>query len=394
MPVTLSPADPALSQPAVATAARNAIAAGIRYAVNHRATVIDLPLDPGLPAAGTSGAAAAAGGSPAERSAVSYALSRNVVLVAPAGDNGAAADAADYPAAYAGVIAVGGVSPAFVTAAWSSHQSYVTLTAAGAGVVAAASSGGSVTMNSTTAASAVVSGIAALLRSRYPALTAAQIRQVLTGTAVRRHGLTAGSGAGTVNADRAMTAAAALATPPADRAGAGAQPLAPAAAGSGAPEGLGSEIVRAGDVSGALLVLLLLIIALYAAVGRRRRRPGTELALTTGWTQRQAQSRYPQAAGADADRMVEVFTAPAPAPELVAGLPGPLCPVASTTPTTACSPRPRSGPMAARRQSGRASEPGTAPTPAGRSRTGQHHVRLAGARLSPGPRPGNRHRPR
>ena len=316
MPVTLSPADPELSQPAVATAARSAIAAGIRYAVNHGATVIDLPLDPGLPAAaGTAAAASAAGGSPAERSAVSYALSRNVVLVAPAGDDGARSDAADYPAAYAGVIAVGAVNPAFVTAAWSSHQSYVTLTAAGAGVVAAASSGGPVTMNSTTAASAVVSGVAALLRSRYPALSAAQIRQVLTTTAVHRHGLTAGSGSGTVNADMAMTAAATLATPPADRAGAGAQPLAPAAAGSGGPEGVGSEIVRAGEVSGALLLVLLLIIALYAAVGRRRRRPGTELALTTGWTQRQAQSRYPQATGTDTDRMVEVFTAPVPAPD-------------------------------------------------------------------------------
>src|SRR6202042_3104546 len=70
-----------------------AIAAGIRDAVSHGAGVIALPLDPGTlgPAAG--GDPAAAGGGAAERAAVSYALARDVVLVAPAGDNGAGTDA-------------------------------------------------------------------------------------------------------------------------------------------------------------------------------------------------------------------------------------------------------------------------------------------------------------
>ena len=64
------------------------------------------------------------------------------MLVAPAGDDETAGDAPNYPAAYHGVIAVGAFDSAFNKAAWSSHQSYVTLTAAGAGVLAAASAGG------------------------------------------------------------------------------------------------------------------------------------------------------------------------------------------------------------------------------------------------------------
>ncbi len=138
VPVTLPADDPELTQASVAAAIPAAIAAGINYAVKHGATVIDLPLDPGQPgAAGTGGASAAAGGSAAEQAAVKNALAHNVVLVAPAGDDGATTNAANYPAAYPGVIAVGAFDSAFNKAPWSSHQSYVTLTAAGRNVMAA-----------------------------------------------------------------------------------------------------------------------------------------------------------------------------------------------------------------------------------------------------------------
>ena len=117
IPVTLPADDPELSQSAIAAAIPDAIAAGIRYAVRHGATVIDLPIDPGQPgSSGTGGAPAAAGGSPAEKSAISYALARDVILVAPAGDDGTASDAPNYPAAYHGVIAVGAFNSAFIKA--------------------------------------------------------------------------------------------------------------------------------------------------------------------------------------------------------------------------------------------------------------------------------------
>jgi hypothetical protein len=317
VPVTLPADDPELSQASVAAAIPAAIAAGINYAVKHGATVIDLPLDPGQPgAAGTGGASAAAGGSAAEQAAVKNALAHNVVLVAPAGDDGATTDAANYPAAYPGVIAVGAFDSAFNKAPWSSHQSYVTLTAAGRNVMAADAAGGYQAMNSTGAASAIVSGVAALVRSRYPALSAAQVKQALTSSTLYRRagGLADGSGYGAVDADKALQAAARLATPIASPAGKGAQPLvAPASvAAPSSTAGIAHQVIRAGEVAGALLLILLLLIAVYALTGRRRtsRLP----AITAEWTPRQAQSRYPQASAGDADRMLELFSTPGPEP--------------------------------------------------------------------------------
>lgn len=316
--VTLPPDDPQLYDTS-AGAIPSAIAAGIRYAVSHGASVIDLPIDPGQPnSAGFGGAAAAAGGSAAEQSAVSYALAHNVVLVAPAGDDALTTDAPNYPAAYPGVIAVGAFDSAFDKAPWTSRQSYVTLTAAGVGVTAASSAGGYETMNSTSAASAVVAGIVALIRSRYPNLSVADVRTALITTTMyhRADGLTDGSGYGAVNAAPALGAAAALATPAKDRAGAGAQPaatLSPAAAGAGAPR-LGPQIVRAGEISAGVLVLLLLAVIGYAVA--RRRRPSSLPALAAEWTAGQTQSRYPHAVvtATDADRMLELFATPTAAP--------------------------------------------------------------------------------
>jgi subtilisin family serine protease len=319
--VTLPANDPELSQSSVAAAIPDAIAAGIRYAVSHGATVIDLPIDPGQPgSSGTGGAPAAAHGSLEEQEAVSYALAHNVVLVAPAGDDGTASDAANYPAAYDGVIAVGAFNSAFMKAPWSSHQSYVTVTAAGEGVVAATNSGGDQVVNSTSAASAIVAGVAALIRARYPSLSVDQVRTAITSSTVFRPagGLADGSGYGTVNADKALTAAASLVTAPARRAGSGARPrLAPAAIPAASTESLGSQLLRAAEISGGLLLVLLLLIAVYAATGRRRRAVRQPV-VTAQWANRRGQSRYPQAAPADADRMLDVFTAPVPEPERAA----------------------------------------------------------------------------
>ena len=319
--VTLPPNDPQLAQSTVAASLPGAIAAGIRYAVNHGATVIDLPIDPGqADSSGTAGATAAAGGSAAERDAVNFALAHKVVLVAPAGDNEATGDARNYPAAYPGVIAVGAFGSSFTKAPWSSHQSYVTLTAPGAGVIAADNSGGYQALNSTNAASAVVTGVAALIRSRYPSLTPAEVRQVLiTTTTYRRAGKPAnGSGYGAVDAGQAMTAAATLAAPAGRRSAAGALPrevpaALPAPASS---QGIGAQILRAAEISGGVLLLLLLLIAAYVLIGRRR--PGGRPVLAAEWTQRHLQSRYPHAGGSDADRMLEFFASPAPPPLLEA----------------------------------------------------------------------------
>lgn len=316
VPVTVPADDWQLGQPAVA-AIPAAIAAGIKYAVNNGASVIDLPADPGQPnSAGVGGAPAAAGGSAAEQAAVTYALAHNVVLVAPAGDDALTTNAANYPAAYPGVIAVGAFDSAFDKAPWTSHRSYVTLTAAGAGVMAVTNVGGYQPMNSTAAASAVVAGVVALIRSRYPGLSVADIRKALTTTTLygRPSGLSDGSGYGALNAAKAFSAAAALGTPAKAQAGAGAQPRVtsrPAAAGTGG-QSLTSQILRAGEISAAVLLLLLLAATGYALAGRRRRRrPGRlPAAMAAQWTAGHTQSRYPHAPLTDADRILEVFTAP------------------------------------------------------------------------------------
>src|ERR1700677_118206 len=133
--VTLEYNDPLNATTAITQRLPQAIADGIVYAANHGAKVIDLPLDPGT--FGLAGDGAAAGGSPAELSAVRYALSKGAVLVAPAGDNGETWDQVNYPAAYPGVVAVGAVSRDGQLASFSSSHSYVTLTAPGAELMTA-----------------------------------------------------------------------------------------------------------------------------------------------------------------------------------------------------------------------------------------------------------------
>ena len=195
----------------------SAIAEGIRYATDHGAKVIDLPLDPSTLAsdgAATGGLAAAAGGSAAERSAISYALSKGAVLIAPAGDNGADGDTSSFPASYPGVIAVGAVDQHSNRASFSTRQSYVAMTAPGVDVTTASRPSGYRTMSTTDAASAMATGVAALIRARYPSLSSTQVRQaLLKGSAAPPATGTAGDGAGTVDALRAVQAAAAIATP-------------------------------------------------------------------------------------------------------------------------------------------------------------------------------------
>ena len=114
------------------------IAEGIRYAADHGARIIDLPLDPGTLGLTGNGDPAAAGGSPAERAAVADALSKGIVLVAPAGDDGQGPGIVNYPAAYPGVIAVGAIDRAGHLASFSSTRSRASLTAPGVSLASAA----------------------------------------------------------------------------------------------------------------------------------------------------------------------------------------------------------------------------------------------------------------
>ena len=262
--VTLEANDPNLNASA-ASALPAAIANGIRYAVSHGAQVIDLPLDP-APFAGLT-----PGGSTAERAAVAYALSKNVVLVAPGGDGGAGTDPVNYPAAYPGVISVGAFNQSFTKAPFTSHQPYVTLTAPGNGVEAAAPAG-YLTLHSTSAASAVVAGIAALIRAQFPTLSPAQVTSALTQSTVFRPpgGQKDGSGFGTADAQAAMLQAAHINAAVPAHSGSGAAVVAP----SSPPVHVRSAGIWGTLRYAAFGLAALLLLALFGIIlnGRARRR--------------------------------------------------------------------------------------------------------------------------
>jgi serine protease len=280
--VTLEYNDPLNSDAAITRRLPAAIAAGIRYAVAHGAGVIALPLDPGTLGPAASGDPAAAGGSAAERAAVSYALGRGVVLIAPAGDNGASTRTVNYPAAYPGVVAVGATAKNAGLTSFTAARAYVALTAPGSGLTTAAPGGGYDSLASTDMSSALTAGVAALIRSRFPLLTPVQVVQALVrGAAAKpRAHLAPGTGHGALDAAGAVTAAAAIAAAhpaPAHSA----PPAQPTPAGRPATQHATARATGMGILAGsvlrdAVIAACVLIAALAGALavtgGRRRRR--------------------------------------------------------------------------------------------------------------------------
>ncbi|WP_066951182.1 S8 family peptidase [Microtetraspora fusca] len=197
--VTLDGDDPRWTG-AAHTACRDAVARGIRYAVDHGAQVISMSLG---------GGSGAYRGSPAEERAVRYALSRQVVLIASSGNDGAGANRRNFPAAYPGVIAVGAVDRALRPAPFSNRQRYLSLVAPGTEIVSARGGHSYVTADGTSPAAALVSGVAALVRSRYPDLPARDVRRALQRGASPQPpgGHDDAYGAGMANARRAIEAA-------------------------------------------------------------------------------------------------------------------------------------------------------------------------------------------
>jgi subtilisin family serine protease len=122
---------------------------------------------------------------PRVRRAVAGALDRGVVVVAAAGNGGAAGQGnpTPYPAAYPGVIGVGAVTAAGVRAGFSQHGRYVDLVAAGESVTVAALRSGHTVQQGTSFAAPFVSATAALLVQRFPGLSPAQVQRRLVATA-------------------------------------------------------------------------------------------------------------------------------------------------------------------------------------------------------------------
>jgi subtilisin family serine protease len=310
--VTLEFNDPLASDQALSQRLPDAIADGIRYAVDHGARVIDLPLDPGTLGLTDAGDPAAAGGSTAERAAVAAALAKDVVLVAPAGDDGQGSEIVNYPAAYRGVIAVGATDRAGQLASFSSARSHAALAAPGVDLEVATPPDGYDQISSTSTASGIVAGVAALILARFPRLTVAQVTQALIeSTAATANGTSlpplpaspaAGTGYGTVDAARAVAMAALIAAenqprPPATRPVRVHKPVrrpvaAPQQPGTSA---LAGSVLR-DAVAGVCLLIILLVAGLLFVRFRRERGPGA--ATGRAHARGQHEHRKPDAAAA------------------------------------------------------------------------------------------------
>ena len=154
------------------------------------------------------------------RAALQYALNHNVVVVASAGNSGSEAIAHghgharySFPADYPGVIGVAAVNASGQPASFSSGNFSVQVAAPGVNVPAAGRHNRYWLVSGTSPACALTAGVAALVRAKYPELTAAQVRLAILRSASHRPatGYNDEVGFGTVNAAAALTAAGQLA---------------------------------------------------------------------------------------------------------------------------------------------------------------------------------------
>ncbi|WP_428962507.1 type VII secretion-associated serine protease mycosin [Micromonospora fluostatini] len=141
---------------------------------------------------------------PAVRSAVGYAVDRNVVVVAAAGNLHDSGDPVPYPAAYDGVLGVGAIDPSGTRADFSQTGSYVDLVAPGSDVLLAAPGQGHRRAEGTSYAAPFVAATAALVRQYRPRLSAAEVARRLLATADPAPGGGAGYGVGVLNPYRAV----------------------------------------------------------------------------------------------------------------------------------------------------------------------------------------------
>jgi type VII secretion-associated serine protease mycosin len=228
-------------------------AAGIRWATAHGAKVMNLSF--------------AVAPSDNLHAAIREAAEADVVLVGAAGNTGNKGNNAEYPVSYPEVLGVGATARNGKVLPLSQHGPQVDLVAPGQDMLLPVYGTGYLVGNGTSGAAAIVSGAAALIRARHPDITAAQVVQILTGTATDRGaaGRDDYYGNGALNLMAALAAAPPRASPSAapvaqEPAAAAPAPAADDDSGGGIPPLL---IVAAG-------VVLLVIAVLAGLVALRR----------------------------------------------------------------------------------------------------------------------------
>lgn len=249
-------------------------AKGIRYAADRGAKVINISLINPSP-----------GGCPVSvQEAVSYAVDRDAVVVASAGNSGDTTNFAQYPANCAGVLAVGALDNKKKVWARSQRQPYVDVAAPGVRVGSLTKEGRfNYYLSGTSQAAALTSAAVALLRAKEPDLSAREAVQRIINTAVEAGppGRDNQTGAGAVFPPAALTKTVPknAPNPPFERLdrwrAENGKPSAAADAGRRAAPAASSITDRAGSllvpivtVSG-LAALAVLIVAIVIVVRRR-----------------------------------------------------------------------------------------------------------------------------
>ncbi|MCO6006303.1 S8 family serine peptidase [Actinoallomurus purpureus] len=162
--------------PIRAKAGNREIENGIRYAVDHGASVINI--SQGVPSPDWVGCGEST------QQTISYALNHDVVIVASAGNDGDGPNDKEWPAECRGVLAVGAVDHTFNPWVKTQRQPYVMVAAPGVRAGSVNKSGEFVPVwNGTSQASALTSGVVALVRSKFPKMSAGEVVQRITSTA-------------------------------------------------------------------------------------------------------------------------------------------------------------------------------------------------------------------
>jgi hypothetical protein len=156
------------------------LADGIMTAVKDHAQVISMSIGYSAP-------------SGAVRDAIKYAYQHGTVLVASSGNSGdsdtqhgsggSGLAPVSFPAEYPGVLGVGAVTINGTPASFSSGNLSVQVAAPGNGVPAQGRNGLYYTVDGTSPACALVAGVVALIKSRYPTISPALVTEALTSTA-------------------------------------------------------------------------------------------------------------------------------------------------------------------------------------------------------------------
>jgi type VII secretion-associated serine protease mycosin len=149
------------------------VATGLVYAADHGAQVVNMSI-------GSSGQTGAVS------TAIGYARSKGVVVVAAAGNERASGSPISYPAADVGVIAVASTDSADHYSSFSNQGGYVDIAAPGSTILSTipVTMGGYGNYSGTSMASPHIAAVAALLKAYRPGLSPDQVEQAIEKSAI------------------------------------------------------------------------------------------------------------------------------------------------------------------------------------------------------------------